>query len=383
MKKNFSYFFIIIYILLPIIGSFFPNIVGIGYVFFLFLYLLITIGTVISINYLSYKSLVRMLIYIFCTIVQFCLRSLWLNDNFEFDKYFGYFFILILVYFLTSSVIIPILENFKNKDFNKNLKKSLDKEYKKEIYLKYKEKLEKLPKLAWGDKSLSGYLFAKMVKVMDAEIIKSKPDYFCSFQNHNYKELFKSFLINLEVNFPGSSNSISIMEKKISTFTIFKKQIKTFFQKEKNSDYENFDDYGFTEGMNFDENEFDNFLDVITKNYSQHPDRIDRSNMAPQITDIAKQGIRLTKYGAMMYLNEKKLKDKFQDLKHLLNEKQISEREYINLKKSTLEKFIDSNNKDVSYLRYKLIELENLKDEKIISDDEFSDLREIIMKQYS
>ena len=140
-------------------------------------------------------------------------------------------------------------------------------------------------------------------------------------------------------------------------------------------------------GMNIDDAEFNNYLDKISKNYSQHPDKIDRSNMIPQADYIVKQNIKKIKGKVKETFDElkgiKRLKNNIQDVKNLRDEKTITEEEYVKLRKSVLEKYVASNNKDASSLKSKLNEIENLKNEKMISEDEFAELRKIIINKYA
>ena len=374
MKTLISYLFFILYIIAPFISLIVtPDILGKNFISFenltSYMYIgyaiscIIMICAMVSIKYLFGGSLIGILIVLgtISFITAFIINAT--NNNLATSDLLTYliqFAKNVFFYWLINFS----LEYLKKKEVNikpDDISVALFEKFRNEIIFKFEEKLTKLPKLAWYDYSLSGFLFAKMVKILDSEIHKLKPEYICSFENRNYENLFGILTTRLETQYPNSSIPKSIMEMKSNE--------------------------GFKKGMNIDDAEFNNYLDKISKNYSQHPDKIDRSNMIPQADYIVKQNIKKIKGKVKETFDElkgiKRLKNNIQDVKNLRDEKTITEEEYVKLRKSVLEKYVASNNKDASSLKSKLNEIENLKNEKMISEDEFAELRKIIINKYA
>lgn len=321
----------------------------------------------ISIKYLFGESLLGLFV-IFASISF--IATIAIGDNFYF-VFIIQFLKNILFYWLIN-LPFQIIKNRKENISEDKISLKLFEGFRKEIIFNYEKQLSSLPRLAWSDYSLSGYLYALMVKILDTEIQKIKPEMVCSFENKNYENLFNILLERLKSQYPEMVNNFSSFANHVS------------YSEMKSKD-------GFKKGMVMTKEEFLIHLEYCQENYSRHPDKIDRSNMESDIVSETVKNVEKGLKKAQGKIKETfdslkgttRLKKRIEELNSLKEDETIDETEYLKLRKTTLEKYVSENTKDTSILKNKLKEVEQLKEENFIIQEEFEELRKIVISKYA
>ena len=379
MKSISAYFFFFLYILAPFFSGIFLldiletnplNFENIeNYTYFVYaLYWLIMIFAMISIKYLFGGSLLGLfVIFASITFISSISIDVWNRINPNFLLTFVIQFIKNIFFYWLINLPFQIIKNKRENISKDKISPKLFECFRKEIIFNYEEQLSNLPKLAWSDYSISGYLYASMINILDVEIQKIKPEMVCSFENKNYENLFNILFDRLKSQYPEMTSHFS------STVHISYGEMKS---KE-----------GFKKGMLMTKEEFLEYLNYCQENYSLHPDKIDRSNMVPDTAYNVEKGLKKAqgKIQDTLYnlKGTSRLKKKIEELKSLKEDKTIDEKEYLKLRKTTLEKYVSEQTKDTNILKNKLKEVEQLKEDEFINQNEFEELRKIVISKYA
>jgi hypothetical protein len=325
------------------------------------LYWFLYIATLLSIKYLFGGDKLRLLIVF--AVIAIIPSTLITSGSYFYNGWIVYFSMIAFYAFSYWLIHLPsiYIRNKKENNLKEKITPKLYDAFREEIILKYEKKFEALPHLAWNDYTLLGYLFARLTYILDKELYKIQPDYDSSFSNKNYQNLYDILSVRVRSQYPQSSHiSISYSDKSKD---------------------------GFKKGMYMDEKDFEKYLEYLNANYSRHPDKIDRSNMIPETSYNIEKGLK-TAHSKVQetidgFKGSTKLKKRIEELKSLKDEETIDEKEYLELRKKTLEKYVSEKTKDTSVLKSKLKEVEDLKEEDIITKSEFDSLRKLIIDKYA
>jgi len=321
----------------------------------------IYIATLLSVKYLFGGDTIRLLIVF--AVIAIIPSTLITSRSYFYNGWIVYFVMIAFYSFSYWLIHLPsiYIRNKKENNLKEKITPKLYETFREEIILKYEEKFEALPHLAWNDHTLLGYIFARLTNILDRELYKIQPSYDSSFSNKNYQNLYNILAGRVRSQYPQSSH-INL----------------TYSDKSKD---------GFKKGMYMEEKDFEKYLEYLNTNYSRHPDKIDRSNMIPETSYNIEKGLK-TAHSKVQetidsFKGSTKLKKRIGELKKLKDDETIDEKEYLELRKKTLEKFVSEKTKDTSVLKSKLKEVEDLKDEDIISKSEFESLRKLILSKYA
>lgn len=319
------------------------------------------IATLFSIKYLFGGDVIRLLIVF--AVIAIIPSILITSRSYFYNGWIVYFAMIAFYSFSYWLINLPsiYIRNKKENNLKEKITPKLYDAFREEIVLKYEKKFEALPNLAWNDHTLLGYLFARLTNILDKELYKIQPSYDSSFSNKNYQNLYNILAGRVRSQYPQSSH-INL----------------TYSDKSKD---------GFKKGMYMEEKDFEKYLEYLNTNYSRHPDKIDRSNMIPETSYNIEKGLK-TAHSKVQetidgFKGSTKLKKRIEELKSLKDEETIDEKEYLELRKKTLEKFVSEKTKDTSVLKSKLKEVEDLKEEDIITKSEFESLRKLILSKYA
>ena len=336
---------------------------------------IVMIFAMISIKYLFGGSLLGLfVIFASVSLISSISIEIWnrsINPNF-FLTFLIQFVKNIFFYWLIN-LPFQIIKNKKENISKEKISSKLFEGFRKEIILNFDKLLSSLPRLAWSDYSLSGYLYASMIRILDTEIQKIKPEMVCSFENKNYENLFYILLDRLKSQYPEMVNYYH---------TSFTNHVSYSEMKSKD---------GFKKGMAMTKEEFFKHLEYCQENYSRHPDKIDRSNMESDIVSDTVKNVEKGLKKAQGKIQETfdslkgttRLKKRIEELNSLKDDETIDETEYLKLRKTTLEKYVSENTKDTSILKNKLKEVEQLREEDFINQEEFEELRKIVISKYA
>ncbi|MDB2434988.1 hypothetical protein N9W51_00130 [Alphaproteobacteria bacterium] len=302
----------------------------------------------------------------------------------------GYFLGFALLYFfglVFSYLIIHLPHNLVtkrkvNKQF-KLLKKNIRQRYLDQLIIPYFSKMEILPSIAFKDFTLLGFKHTQVKNIVDTEAHKSKID----IHTKTYAKLQNLFNEELNSAYPNIPFEVNLENE--------------FQFKSKD---------GYKRGMRLSREEFAIDLEKILVNYSKHPDDIDRSNVPydsdynlskgfekidkgfEKINKQYQEISKVTKNTADKLKNKtketfddlkgtSKLRRNIQDIEELLNDKTITDEEFKKLRKATLEKYMESF-KGTNVIKIKIKELEELREDGTISEEEFTELRKLALSKY-
>ena len=335
---------------------------------------IVMIFAMISIKYLFGGSLLGLFItFASVSLISSISIEVWNRISPNFFLTFLIQFVKNIFFYWIINLPFQIIKNKKENISKDKISSKLSEGFRKEIILNYDKQLSSLPRLAWSDYSLSGYLYASMVRILDTEIQKIKPEMVCSFENKNYENLFYILLDRLKSQYP---EMVNYYQTSLANHVSY-------------SEMKSID--GFKKGMVMTKEEFFKHLEYCQENYSRHPDKMDRSNMVPDIVSDTVKNVEKGLKKAHGKIQETfdslkgttRLKKRIEELNSLKEDETIDETEYLKLRKTTLEKYVSENTKDTTILKNKLKEVEQLREEDFINQEEFQQLRKIVISKYA